>query len=123
MKTAAFSTSLSVRDIAASRAFYETLGFEAMGGDPDQGWLILKSGATIIGLFQNMFEGNRLTFNPGWDQDAQEVNPFDDVRAIANRLREAGHDLGEENLPETGGPGSFIVTDPDGNVVMVDQHR
>ena len=123
MKTAAFSTSLSVRDIAASQAFYETLGFEPMGGDPAQGWLILKSGATIIGLFQGMFEGNRLTFNPGWDQDAQEVNPFEDVRAIADRMRGAGHDLGEENLPDAGGPGSFTVTDPDGNVVMVDQHR
>ena len=122
MKTAAFSTSLAVADIAASQAFYEDLGFEPMGGDPAQGWLILKAGPTIIGLFQGMFEGNRLTFNPGWDQNAAEQDPFEDVRAIAATLREKGHALSDENLPEAG-PGSFSVTDPDGNVILVDQHR
>ncbi|MEM9437679.1 MAG: VOC family protein [Pseudomonadota bacterium] len=123
MKTAAFSTSLSVADLSASKAFYEDLGFETMGGDAGQGWLILKSGPTIIGLFQGMFEGNRLTFNPGWDQDAQEQNPFEDVRAVAAKLRDKGHVLGEENLGSAEGPGSFTVTDPDGNVILVDQHR
>ncbi|MEM8590932.1 MAG: VOC family protein [Pseudomonadota bacterium] len=123
MKTAAFSTSLSVADLAASKAFYEDLGFETMGGDADQGWLILKSGPTIVGLFQGMFKGNRLTFNPGWDQDAQAVDPFEDVRAIAQSLRAKGHTLSEENLPDASGPGSFTVTDPDGNVILVDQHR
>lgn len=122
MKTAAFSTSLSVADISASKAFYEDLGFETMGGDPDQGWLILKAGPTIIGLFQGMFEGNRLTFNPGWDQDAQPQDPFEDVRSLADALRAKGHTLGEEALEGTG-PGSFTVTDPDGNVILVDQHR
>jgi len=94
-----------------------------MGGDADQGWLILKSGSTAIGLFQGMFEGNRLTFNPGWDQDAQEQNPFEDVRAIAGRLKDKGHALGDENLSADAGPGHFTVTDPDGNVILVDQHR
>lgn len=123
MQTAAFSVSLAVKDLAASKAFYEDLGFEAMGGDPDQGWLILKSGATVIGLFQGMFERNLLTFNPGWDQNAEPRDPFEDVRAIAARLKAKGHALGEETLPEAGGPGSFTVTDPDGNVILVDQHR
>ncbi|MEL6549984.1 MAG: VOC family protein [Pseudomonadota bacterium] len=122
MKTAAFSTSLAVKDLATSRAFYEELGFDTMGGDPDQGWLILKAGPTIIGLFQGMFEGNRLTFNPGWDQNAQPQDPFEDVRALATRLKGAGLELGEANLPEDG-PGSFTVMDPDGNIILVDQHR
>ena len=123
MKTASFSVSLSVQDLAASRAFYEDLGFEAMGGDASQGWLILVSGTTVIGLFQGMFEGNRLTFNPGWDQSAQHVDPFEDVRTIAARMRDRGHELGEEHLAGSGGPGSFTVTDPDGNIVLIDQHR
>ncbi|MCH2075683.1 MAG: VOC family protein [Rhodobacteraceae bacterium] len=123
MKTAAFSTSLAVQDLAAPRAFYEDLGFEAMGGDADQGLLILKSGPTIIGLFQGMFEQNLLTFNPGWNQNAEAQDPFEDVRDIASKLRNKGHELAQENLPEGGGPGSFTVTDPDGNIMLVDQHR
>ncbi|MEM1232704.1 MAG: VOC family protein [Pseudomonadota bacterium] len=122
MKTAAFSMSLAVADLAASRAFYEDLGFEPMGGDADQGWLILKSGPTIIGLFQGMFDANLMTFNPGWDQDAQNQDPFEDVRAIAEKLRAKGHALAGEKL-DGEGPGSFTVTDPDGNVILVDQHR
>lgn len=123
MKTAAFSTSLAVKDLAASRAFYEDLGFETLGDYSDQGWMILKSGPTIIGLFQGMFDQNLLTFNPGWDQEAQAQDPFEDVRTIAAKLRDKGHALAQENLPEEGGPGSFTVTDPDGNIILVDQHR
>ncbi len=123
MKTASFSTSLAVKDLAVSRAFYEDLGFEPMGGDADQGWLILKSGTTVIGIFQGMFEGNMLTFNPGWDQSAQAVDPFEDVRSIAAGLKEKGHEIAGETGLEGTGPGSFIVTDPDGNVILVDQHR
>ena len=123
MDLGAFSVSLSVKDLAASRDFYETLGFKTMGGDADQGWLILKSGDHTIGLFQGMLEGNILTFNPGWDQNATETNPFTDVREIQAHLKEKGVELTSEVDATTSGPGSFTLTDPDGNQIMFDQHR
>ena len=123
MDLGAFSVSLSVKDLDVSRDFYEKLGFNTMGGDAEQGWLILKSGDHIIGLFQGMFEGNILTFNPGWDQNATEVNPFTDVREIQAHLKEHGVELTSEVDATTTGPGSFTLTDPDGNQIMFDQHR
>jgi lactoylglutathione lyase len=124
MQTGAFSISLAVQDLAASRAFYEALGFSAMGGDASQNWLILKNGDAIIGLFQGMFEGNIITFNPGWDQAAKNVDPFDDVRQIEAQLKEAGIDIGSSNTADKdAGPAHITLTDPDGNAIMVDQHR
>jgi len=123
MELGAFSVSLSVKDIAVSRAFYEALGFTQLGGDPDQGWLILKNGTTVIGLFQGMFEGNLLTFNPGWDSSGENVEPFTDVRVIQRRLRDAGLALASEADESTDGPASFTLTDPDGNQILFDQHR
>ena len=122
MQLGAFSISLSVKDIAASRAFYEKFGFEAFGGNQDENWLILKNGDTVIGLFQGMFEGNLLTFNPGWDQSAKPVGPFTDVREIQRRLKEQGIELSPEADETTTGPGYFSAVDPDGNVILVDQH-
>jgi catechol 2,3-dioxygenase-like lactoylglutathione lyase family enzyme len=119
----AFSVSLAVKDLAVSRQFYETLGFTAMGGDAEQGWLILKCGDHIIGLFQGMFDKNILTFNPGWDQDAQNVEEFEDVRDIQKRLKAAGLTLDSEADESGTGPASFVLSDPDGNTIMFDQHR
>ena len=122
MDLGAFSVSLSVKDLEASRRFYEHLGFEPMGGDAAQGWLILKNGDHIIGLFQGMFERNSLTFNPGWDQDASAVGSFTDVRELQRRLKSEGVEFVAE-VDETGsGPGSFVIVDPDGNPIIVDQH-
>jgi lactoylglutathione lyase len=122
MDLGAFSVSLSVKDLEASRRFYEQLGFEAMGGDAAQGWLILKNGDHIIGLFQGMFERNSLTFNPGWDQDASAVGSFTDVRELQRQLKSQGVEFVAE-VDETGsGPGSFVIVDPDGNPIIVDQH-
>src|SRR5689334_15191428 len=121
MQLGAFSLSLAVKDIAASAAFYEKLGFTASGGDVAQNWLILRNGQTVIGLFQGMFEKNSLTFNPGWNQDAQQLDSFTDVRELQRQLK----DQGVPFIAETGdgtGPGSFILVDPDGNPVIVDQH-
>ena len=119
-----FSISLSVKDLGASRAFYEKLGFSVLGGDATQNWLILKNGATVIGLFQGMFEKNMLTFNPGWDASAQNVDPFTDVRQLQAQLKAAGVVLDSEVDPASGsGPGFFTLTDPDGNPILVDQHR
>lgn len=123
MNLGAFSVSLSVKDLGASREFYEKLGFETMGGDAEQGWLILKNGDHIIGLFQGMFEGNLLTFNPGWDQDANELESFEDVRDIQRRLKEQGIELSQEVEAGTEGPASITLTDPDGNNILIDQHR
>lgn len=123
MSIGAFSISLAVKDIEASRTFYETLGFTTMGGDQSQGWLIMKNGSTIIGLFQGMFEKNCLTFNPGWDQNAQNVDDFEDVRDLQKRLAAAGLDVGDMIDPDTSGPAHFTLTDPDGNPVLIDQHR
>jgi catechol 2,3-dioxygenase-like lactoylglutathione lyase family enzyme len=123
MDLGAFSVSLAVKDLAASRAFYEQLGFEAFHGDADQGWLILKNGNAVIGLFQGMFEKNILTFNPGWDQVAQPVDPFTDIREIQRRLKDAGVSFAQEADESTTGPASFVISDPDGNQILVDQHR
>ena len=123
MQLGAFSISLAVKDLAASRAFYEALGFSEFGGDADQGWLMLKSGDTVIGLFQGMFGKNMLTFNPGWDQNAQPVDPFEDVRVIQSRLKAAGLVLDVEADPDSEGPAEIVLTDPDGNPVLIDQHR
>ncbi|NJD27715.1 MAG: VOC family protein [Chloroflexi bacterium] len=123
MDLGAFSVSLAVKDLAASRAFYEKLGFAAFHGAAEQGWLILKNGDVVIGLFEGMFERNLLTFNPGWDQAAQPVDPFTDVRELQRRLRDAGVTFVQEADESGTGPGSFIVADPDGNPILVDQHR
>lgn len=122
MQLGAFSVSLAVKDIAASRAFYETLGFSTMGGDQANGWLILKNGSTVIGLFQGMFEKNILTFNPGWDQEAKPLAEFTDVRKIQEHLDAHGVTLTTRADPATSGPAHIVFTDPDGNVVMLDQH-
>ena len=121
MKLGAFSISLAVQDLAASRSFYEKLGFESFGGDGEH-YLIMKNGETIIGLFQGMFEQNILTFNPGWDQHCSAVEGATDVRQIAEQLRGDGLELMQESLDGDSGPGSFVVLDPDGNPVLVDQH-
>lgn len=123
MDLGAFSVSLAVKDLSASRAFYEKLGFVAFQGDAAQGWLIMKNGDAVIGLFQGMFERNVLTFNPGWDGNAQPVDPFTDVREIQRRLRSAGVSLDQEADESTSGPASLIITDPDGNPIFIDQHR
>ncbi len=123
MNLGAFSLSLSVKDIAASQAFYEKLGFTVIGGEREQGWLILKSPTCVLGLFQGMFEKNMLTFNPGWDSNAQPLEQFMDVREIQKVLKSAGITLDSEADESTTGPASFMLTDPDGNPVLVDQHR
>jgi catechol 2,3-dioxygenase-like lactoylglutathione lyase family enzyme len=123
MQLGAFSISLTVKDLAASRAFYEKLGFQQLGGDPSQNWLILKNGNHVIGLFHGMFDKNMLTFNPGWDQGAQSVDPFTDVREIQRRLKEQGVALATEADETTQGPAFFMAIDPDGNPILVDQHR
>lgn len=123
MNLGAFSISLSVKNIASSKEFYEKLGFEQFGGDITQNWLILKNGDHIIGLFQDMFEGNILTFNPGWDQDAHELDEFMDVRQIQEALKAQGIQLIEEADPNSTGPASITLSDPDGNVILIDQHR
>jgi lactoylglutathione lyase len=122
MELGAFSMSLAVKDLAVSKAFYEQLGFTVFGGVEHQNWLILKNGDHIIGLFQGMFEDNIMTFNPGWDQNAQPLPDFEDVRDIQSRLQSNGIQLETEVAPDTKGPGSFVVKDPDGNVIMLDQH-
>jgi lactoylglutathione lyase len=123
MQLGNFSVSLAVKDIEASRQFYEKLGFTAFGGNQSQGWLILKNGDTVIGLFQGMFEKNILTFNPGWDANAEPLDEFTDVRELQRRLKAQGVILASEADESTTGPASFMVTDPDGNTILVDQHR
>jgi len=123
MNVGAFSVSLSVKDLQRSIAFYEGLGFKHMGGDSEHGWAILKNGAHKIGLFQGMFEGNILTFNPGWDQDAQPLESFTDVRELQQQLLDNGYAFEVTADAETTGPAHFILADPDGNTIMFDQHR
>ena len=123
MDLGAFSVSLAVNDLAASRAFYEKLGFTALGGAADQGWLILKNGDTVIGLFQGMFEKNMLTFNPGWDGNAQALDTFTDVRDLQRQLKADGVSFASEADEASSGPASFIIHDPDGNPILIDQHR
>jgi lactoylglutathione lyase len=122
MQLGNFSISLAVKDIAASRAFYEKFGFEAFGGDPAQNWLILKNGEHVIGLFQGMFERNTLTFNPGWDSDAKLVEGFTDVRELQRQLKAQGVVLAAEADESTTGPAYFMAIDPDGNPILIDQH-
>lgn len=119
----AFSISLSVSDIAASSVFYEKLGFEVTGGDITQRWLVLKNGETVIGLFQGMFEENMLTFNPGWSNSAESLDDFTDVRVIQQQLKSLGITLDAETDEATEGPASIMLTDPDGNPILIDQHR
>lgn len=122
MELGAFSISLAVEDLEASRAFYEKFGFKVFGGNPSQNWLILKNGHHVIGLFHGMFEKNILTFNPGWDQDAQKLVAFTDVRELQRRLKAQGVTLLNEADESTTGPASLIAVDPDGNPILVDQH-
>jgi catechol 2,3-dioxygenase-like lactoylglutathione lyase family enzyme len=121
MQLGAFSVSLAVKDLSASTTFYEKLGFEVVGGQADQNWLILRNGTTTIGLFCGMFERNMLTFNPGWDPSCNELREYTDVRELQKRLEAAGVDF-QSKVEGSSGPGSFIVVDPDGNPILVDQH-
>jgi lactoylglutathione lyase len=122
MELGAFSISLAVRDIEASKIFYEKLGFKFFGGDPLQNWVILKNGDHVIGLFQGMFEKNILTFNPGWDSSAHKLGTFTDVRELQRHLKAQGVELQSEADESTMGPASFVVMDPDGNPILFDQH-
>jgi catechol 2,3-dioxygenase-like lactoylglutathione lyase family enzyme len=122
MELGAFSVSLAVKDLQKSKAFYENLGFEVFAGEAEQNWLILKNGDHIIGLFQGMFEKNILTFNPGWDQNAQTLASFTDVRDLQRALKAEGVHIEKEADESSTGPGSFVVIDPDGNPILIDQH-
>lgn len=123
MDLGSFSVSLNVKDLAASRDFYSTLGFEAVGGNADENWLILRNGDHVIGLFQGMFEANILTFNPGWDQQGNETSVFTDVRELQKRVKSRGILLASEADETTQGPANFMIADPDGNLILIDQHR
>jgi catechol 2,3-dioxygenase-like lactoylglutathione lyase family enzyme len=122
MDLGTFSVSLAVKNIEASKLFYEKLGFEVFGGDQSQNWLIMKNGRHVIGLFQGMFDRNMLTFNPGWDDDARELENFTDVRELQRRLKDRGVTLISEADEDSTGPASFMILDPDGNPILVDQH-
>lgn len=122
MQLGAFSVSLSVKDIHASKAFYEKLGFHAFAGNVAQNWVILRNGDVVVGLFQGMFQGNLMTFNPGWDSAAQKLPSFTDVREIQKSLKAQGVSLQKEADESTTGPAHCVLTDPDGNVIMFDQH-
>ncbi len=123
MKLGAFSVSLNVKDIKASKLFYENLGFNVLAGDIKMNYLIMKNENSLIGLFQGMFENNIITFNPGWDENGKDVEPFDDVREIQRLLKDKGIKVETEVKPNTSGPASITVKDPDGNVIYIDQHR
>lgn len=122
MELGAFSISLTVKDIHPSKAFYEKLGFKVFGGDISQNWLILKNGDRVIGLFQGMLDRNTLTFNPGWDQNARPLESYADVRELQRQLKEQGLEFVSEADESTTGPASFMVMDPDGNPILIDQH-
>lgn len=122
MKLGAFSASLSVKDINKSKAFYEDLGFQVLGGDIAQNWLILKNESCVIGLFQGMFEKNILTFNPGWNQNAESLDSFSDIRDLQKQLKAKGVKMLTEADESSEGPASFTIEDPDGNPILVDQH-
>src|SRR6185295_782367 len=122
MELGCFSVSLAVKDIAASRLFYEKLGFTVFAGDQSQNWLIMKNGTHNIGLFQGMFENNVLTFNPGWSNEAQPLTEFTDVRELQRRLKASGVNMLTEADESTSGPAAFMIADPDGNTILVDQH-
>ena len=121
MELGAFSVSLAVKDLQASKSFYEKLGFEIFGGEESQNWLIMKNGDHVIGLFQGMFENNILTFNPGWDQQAKGLSAFTDIREIQSQLKAQGIEFIQE-AEGTEGPGSLMIADPDGNTILLDQH-
>jgi catechol 2,3-dioxygenase-like lactoylglutathione lyase family enzyme len=123
MELGSFSVSLSVKDLEASRTFYAKLGFESIGGDASQNWLILRNGDHVIGLFQDMFERNTLTFNPGWNQGGNELDSFSDVRELQRELKRRGVAIVSEADETTTGPASCMVMDPDGNPILLDQHR
>ena len=123
MELGAFSISLAVKDLAASQEFYEKLGFSVFGGDATQNWLIIKNKEHVIGLFQGMFEKNMLTFNPGWDQNAEFLETFTDVRELQQELVNQGLKLESEADASTTGPASLMLIDPDGNPILIDQHR
>ena len=123
MKLGAFSISLAVKDIHKSKEFYEKLGFTYKGGNIDQNWIVLKNDTAVIGLFQGMFDDNIITFNPGWDGNAQNVEDFDDVRSIQTTLKSSGISLTNEADETTTGPAYITLTDPDGNNILIDQHR
>lgn len=123
MKLGAFSTSLSVKDLATSKKFYEDLGFSVLAGSMEMNYFIMKNGNALIGIFQGMFEGNILTFNPGWDENGKNTETFDDVRAIQKSLKSKNIKLETEADKSTSGPASFMVKDPDGNLILIDQHR
>ncbi|MDB4522231.1 VOC family protein [Gammaproteobacteria bacterium] len=122
MQLGAFSISLAVKNIEASRSFYEKFGFKVIGGDASQNWLILKNSDHTIGLFQGMFEKNTLTFNPGWDKNAAEIDAYTDIRDLQRQLKAQGVELMTEADEATSGPASFVAVDPDGNPILVDQH-
>jgi predicted enzyme related to lactoylglutathione lyase len=122
MELGTFSVSLAVQDIEASKLFYEKLGFTVFGGDQAQNWLIMKNGDHTIGLFQGMFENNILTFNPGWNSDAQRLSEFTDIRELQRQLKDRGVTMITEADESTTGPASFVLVDPDGNTILVDQH-
>ncbi|MDF1697686.1 MAG: VOC family protein [Saprospiraceae bacterium] len=123
MKIGAFSASLSVKNLEKSKQFYQHLGFEVFAGQMDKNYLIMKNGNALIGLFQGMFEGNILTFNPGWDESANALEEFDDVRKIQKSLKDQNVPIMNEVDETTSGPGSFSIVDPDGNMILIDQHR
>lgn len=123
MKLGAFSISLSVKDLKISKEFYENLGFVALAGEMEQNYLIMKNENSIIGLFQGMFTGNMLTFNPGWDENGKDIEKFEDIRVIQKHLKSKGIKLTTEADEKTTGPASLMLTDPDGNVILMDQHR
>ena len=122
MELGAFSISLAVKNLEASKSFYEKFGFKVFHGNAAQNWLILKNGDHVIGLFQGMFEKNILTFNPGWDQNAQKVAAFTDIRELQRKLKAQGVQFQQEADENATGPASFVVVDPDGNPILVDQH-
>lgn len=122
MKLGAFSISLSVKDLDASKRFYEALGFAVFAGDAAKNYLIMKNGNALVGLFHGMFENNILTFNPGWDENANTLEQYDDVRVIQRHLKEKGVQLVAEADESTSGPAHLMVVDPDGNTILIDQH-
>lgn len=122
MKLGAFSISLNVKNIMASKEFYEALGFKVFAGEIERNYLIMKNGNALVGLFHGMFENTMLTFNPGWDENAEKVDPFDDVREIQQMLQEKNIKSDKEIDKGTQGPASFMIIDPDGNAILIDQH-
>ena len=122
MQLGNFSISLAVKDIEASKVFYEKLGFEKVGGDQEQKWLVLRQGDTKIGLFEGMFDSNILTFNPGWDNDGNTLDSFDDIRKLHDKFKEDGLEIVNASIKEDHGPAHFTLKDPDGNDILIDQH-